>query len=380
MHLLISHTFNFIFYLYFLAMACTMQAEGSLVPLTKQDTSQPASKASLTIGGYIDSYWAYNFNQPRDQLLPYFVNSAVHNELNINLSFIDIRYNTEKFRLALTPGFGSYIDANYTTEKGIAKHLVEARIGFNVLKKKGIWVDLGVFNSPYTNESAISRDHLMYTRSFAPEYVPYYIAGGKLSIPVNSKLNLYLYLLNGWQQITDLNKNKSLGTQLEWKHTDKGILTWNTYAGNEQSVLSPDHRMRYFTDIYYIYNTEGKFSFTTCAYVGLQERRDNLNQKTMSSWWQANLIGRYRMTKCISLSGRVEYFDDPSGVQIKSLESKQGFNSFSTGLCLNLALSEHALFRMEGRYFFSRKEVYLNRDNAPAHQMNWFVSNMTVWF
>ncbi|NJN00112.1 MAG: outer membrane beta-barrel protein, partial [Phormidesmis sp. RL_2_1] len=52
-----------------------------------------------------------------------------------------------------------------------------------LFKNKQIWLDAGVFGSPYTNESAISKDHLMYTRSFAPEYVPYYLAGVKLSVP-----------------------------------------------------------------------------------------------------------------------------------------------------------------------------------------------------
>jgi hypothetical protein len=86
------------------------------------------------------------------------------------------------------------------------------------------------------------------------------------------------------------------------------------------------------------------------------------------------------MSKHVSLSGRVEYFDDPSGVQIKSIVPGNPFSSFSTGLCLNVNVKNNALFRMEGRHFFSSQKVYVSRYENPVKNMSWLVSSMTVWF
>ncbi|MBK8373095.1 MAG: outer membrane beta-barrel protein [Saprospiraceae bacterium] len=164
------------------------------------------------------------------------------------------------------------MNANYQAEPNTLQNIVEASAGFRLFKKKEIWIDAGVIGSPYTNESAISKDHLMYTRSLAPEYVPYYLSGIKFSIPINKKINLYAYLINGWQQIQDVNKGKAIGTQVEYRPNNLNLINWNVYIGDERSQVSPQNRMRYFTDVYWIYNPEGKFSITSCAYVGNQNR------------------------------------------------------------------------------------------------------------
>jgi hypothetical protein len=344
------------------------------------DTLSGSKLGNISIGGYIDAFYAYNFNQPEDGNIPYFVSMSRHNEANINLAFLDLRYSNERLRARIAPGFGSYMNANYAAEPGALKFLVEANAGVKLSKKKDIWLDFGIFGSPYTNESCVSRDHLMYTRSLAPEYVPYYLAGAKLSIPLNEKWNLYVYLLNGWQQIQDQNKGKSLGTQLEYRPNEKNLINWDIYIGDERSAAAPDNRMRYFTDIYWIHNPSGKFSLTSCAYIGLQDK-NNLSFSESPIWWQANIIGRYKFTKNISVSGRVEYFNDTDAVQIVNINNPSlGFRTLGSGLCFNLNLFNNAMFRLEGRQLYSLDEAFKNKDGNQSSWSNWLVGNLTIWF
>ncbi len=335
---------------------------------------------NLSIGGYIDSYMGYNFSQPKDGNNPYFVSMGRHNEATINLAYLDLKYSADRVRARFVPGIGTYMNANYALEPGLMKNFVEASIGYQISAKKNIWIDFGILGSPYTNESAISKDHLMYTRSFAPEYVPYYLAGAKISFPFSKKLNGYVYLLNGWQQIQDQNSGKSIGTQIEYKPNDKNLFNWNTYLGDERSSSSPNNRMRYFTDIYWIYNPDGVFSITSCGYIGIQEQLVSNSTVRNRQWWQLNFIGRLKLNKTASLSGRIEYFSDPNSVQIIPITSGTGFNSYSSGLCFNLKLSENLLFRLEGRHFRSDKSLYLDLNNRPSNQSFWCISNLTVWF
>lgn len=337
--------------------------------------------SKVTVGGYIDTYYGYDFSKPVSKDRPYFVSSNRHNEFSVNLAFVDLKFTSRRARAAFRPAIGSYMGANYTAEPAIFRNLYEGNVGIKLFANKNIWLDAGVLGSPYTNESAISKDQLLYTRSFAPEYVPYYLSGVKVSIPLGKKLNAYLYLLNGWQNIAETNDQKSIGTQIEYKVTERLLLNWNTYLGDERSETNPNNRMRYFTDIYFIYNPNGKFSATSCFYIGAQNRIDSLGIEMEQAFWQnLNLIARYKFTSLFSISGRIELFNDPGSIQITPITMVNGFRSYSSSLCLNYALTDQILLRMEGRSFFSDKEVYKNREGDPAYMIQLLIVSMAVSF
>jgi hypothetical protein len=361
----------FLISVFLISVACL---RAQVTNTATMDTTSFSRKGRLSIEGYIDTYYAYNFNDPPSNDQPYFVSMARHNEMNINLAYIDLKYSSSRLRARFVPGFGTYINANYAAEPGSLKNIVEASAGIKLSEKKNIWVDAGVFGSPYTNESAISKDHLAYTRSFAPEYVPYYLSGVKLTVPLSDRINAYLYLLNGWQQIEDQNKSKSVGTQLEFRATEYLLLNWNTYIGNERSSGDSTVGTRMFTDLYFIYSKR-RLSATGCIYAGIQEQSGSSD----AVWWQANLIGRYNITDELSVTGRIEHFNDPDEVQIVPVTGVEGFRSYSSSLGLNYELAENILLRLEGRTFFSDKYVYV-RDDEQAKNSNTITSNITIWF
>lgn len=336
------------------------------------DTANYRAKGMLTVEGYLDTYYAYNFNEPVTKDQPYLVSMARHNEINVNLAFVDLKYSSTRLRARFAPGFGTYMNSNYAIEQGTLKHFVEANAGFKLVDHKNIWVDVGILGSPYTNESAISKDHLTYTRSLSAENVPYYLSGVKLSIPVSKKLNAYLFLINGWQQITDQNSNKSAGTQVEWRPNDNVLVNWNTYVGNEQSAIDSIQGLRTFTDLFLIYKNN-KWSFTSCVYAGRQESAEQAR-----TWWQANLIGRYVLNPMTSVSARVEYFVDEQGVIVVA-QNDRGFNTFGSSLGLNVTPDANLLFRAELRHFFSRHDVF-ERNGSPENSSTTITFGACVWF
>ena len=366
-----------LFLLFFIFLTTDLQAQVTNTGLV--DTSGGVKINKLAIGGYLDAYYGISSEKNGSNTVPYFVNMNRNNELNINLAYLDIRYTDSNFRVRFVPGFGTYMNSNYATEPGTLKNIVEGSVGFRLNKKHNIWLDAGVLGSPYTNESAVSKDHLMYTRSIAPEYVPYYLSGVKFSMPLSNKITGYISVLNGWQQILDLNNSKSIGTQIEFRPTDKLLLNWNTFIGDERSLLNPNFRMRLFTDLYAIYNPTEKWSFTSCFYIGNQEVKTttkSINQQ----WWQANVIGKYNFNLKHSLSGRVEYFKDPTQIMIINPSISNGFSIGSAGICYNYKANDHALVRFEARQFASDKDAFLNLKGNPVKQMSWLIGGLTVWF
>ena len=361
---------------YFLCMIISESASAQVINTATMDTTVATVIGHVSIGGYVDSYYGYNFSKPADGVNPYFVSMARHNELTINLAYVDVRYRSTYMRARFAPGFGTYMDANYKNEPGSLKNMVEANVGVLLSPRRKIWIDVGVLGSPFTNESAISKHHLMYTRSFAPENVPYYVTGAKLSVPLSSKWNTYFYVINGWQVIQDNNAGKSIVTQLEYRPNTTMLFNWNTYLGDERSSLHPDFRIRYFNDFYWIYKPAGRFSATSDFYFGFQQR----NGASTTSWWQANFIGNYAFTNIISLSGRLEHFNDTGDVHVASITGVPGFRSSSYGACVNFKLHRVALFRIEARRFFSVDNVYKDEYQNPTNHSTLLIGSLTAWF
>lgn len=351
-------------------------AFGQIVNTATMDTLETTVIGRLGIGGYIDAYWGYSTARSATGAIPYFVSSSRHNEMAINLAYLDLRYRAKNLRARVVPGFGTYMSANYAREPVGLRNLVEANVGVLLHAKRKIWLDAGILGSPYTNESAISKDHLMYTRSFAPEHVPYYLSGVRFSVPLSGNVNTYWYLLNGWQVIEDSNNRKAFGSQLEYRPNTAMLINWNTFIGDERSIENPDFRTRLFADLFWIFRPSEKWEATSCIFLGRQRRTGDL----ASNWWQANIIGRYHFSQRLSLAGRMEYFSDPDRVVAQRLFSGRSFSAFSSGFCLNLRLHEQALFRVEARQFFSPDKSLINSRNQPVANATWCVASLTAWF
>jgi len=362
--------------LFFILLFVQTEVYPQVLNIAQMETLQTTFSGHIAIGGYVDTYFGYNFSNTKDSSIPYYVSSARNNQFQINLAYLQLRYQAKGLRARFTPGVGTYMNDNYADEPGTLKNIVEANVGVLLSEKRKIWVDMGVFTSHYTNESAISKDQLMYTRSFAPENVPYYLSGVKMTMPLSKKVNAYFYLLNGWQVIEDNNKGKSIGTQLEYQPNPTMIFNWNTYAGDERSTDHPDYRTRFFTDVYWIYQPNKRISATSCIYVGKQKMAD----ETSRNWWQANVIGRYNFTDRWSLSGRFEYFTDPDLVLMSPVTSSNSFSAFSSGLCVNYKVYDNALLRMEMKQLFSQHEMFLNSVNQETNGNLLGVVSLTAWF
>ena len=341
------------------------------------DQMDSSATGKLTFSGFVDVYHRYDFSKPKDGNIPYFVSSARHNEININLAYLGIHYKNDRVRARFYPGFGTYMNSNYSGESGSLKYLLEANAGICLSKKNGIWMDAGVLGSPYTNESAISKDHFMYTRSLAPEYVPYYLSGVKLSVPMGKKINLYGYLLNGWQNITETNNSPALGTQIEYRPNRKWLINFNTYIGEESSDAQPSFSNRYFADAYCIYNPDGKFSMTACGYVGRQTYI--AGKATAANWWQANWIGRLRLGTSNFIALRAEYFNDTAGIVVRCITKNTSFQTGSLGIGYSYQVNQNGMFRVEYRHFYGFNETFIiNEENT--HQSYGITANLSVWF
>jgi outer membrane receptor protein involved in Fe transport len=88
-----------------------------------------------------------------------------------------------------------------------------------------------------------------------------------------------------------------------------------------------------------------------------------------NGWWQVNATARYAWNERSSVSGRAEYFRDPSEVMLTPATttfpaSTIGFKCFSASLGYNVYATPNVLLRAEGRYFRSARAVFIHEGAA----------------
>jgi hypothetical protein len=336
-------------------------------------------KGTLALEGYVDVYYSYAVSHPVGGNRPYVVNYSRDNEINLDLAYISLKYTSPRMRATFTPGYGTYMNANYADERQTLQNILEASVGIKIFKDKDIWLDGGVFNSPYTYEEAYSFDQVNYTRSMGAENTPYYLTGAKLMVPMGRWWTVYLYLLNGWQVIQSQHDPLDFGSQVEFKPDDKWDINWNTYLGNEKSNTNPGYEGRYFSDLYATYTLSDVWTFSADAYSGWQHRLEANGQETRQ-WWNANACARYTFAKGNSFSARVEYFDDFYEVLEKPITAAPGFKLGGATLGYNLNVTDEAMFRLEARYFGSPYDLYVLRDAPNTDKDWWFTVGLTARF
>jgi hypothetical protein len=330
------------------------------------------SQGTTTISGYIDAYYAYNLNEPADKNMPYLYNYNRHNEFNVNLAILSAKYVSEKIHGTLSLQTGTYAEANYSAEPTLSKHIYEAYAGFRT--GKNTWLDAGIFSSHIGFESGISNNNWTLSRSLSAENTPYFEAGLRFTYSPNDHWTYYFLLLNGWQNIRDVNRGKAAGTQIQYKPDANTLINWSTYVGNDL----PDSikRARIFNDFYTTMKLSPKWKLAALFDIGFQKNSANTG---FASWYNAGLVARYQLTDHTSITGRGEYYYDPQKIII-STTTPNGFQTLGASVNFDYMPIKNYLVRFEAKYYNSQDKVFSETKTISGNQSVIFTGNMIISF
>ena len=350
---------------------------GTVILMSMQLMAQD-STGSLTISGYAEAYYQYDFNKPSDNNRPGFIYSHNrHNEFNLNLGFIKANYTAARVRANLALAAGTYMNANYAAEPGVLKNIYEANAGVKLSKNKNLWLDAGIMPSHIGFESAVSKDCWNMTRSILADNSPYFEAGAKITYTShNGKWLVSGMALNGWQRITRVNGNSlmSWGTQIQYKPSDKFLLNYSTFIGTDK----PDSARlsRLFHNIYGIFNVTDKFGITAGFDIGTEEKFPGSDDK--NTCYSPVLILKYTFHNKWAIAVRGEYYSDEDGVVIAT-GTLNGFKT--TGFSLNIDYSpmKNFIVRLEARNLSSKDEIFI-KPSGITNNNTFITSSIAVSF
>lgn len=336
------------------------------------------STGSLTISGYAEAYYQYDFNNPADNNRPGFIYSHNrHNEFNLNLGFIKANYTAERVRANVSLAAGTYMNANYSAEPGVLKNILEANAGVKISKKKNLWIDAGIMPSHIGFESAVSKDCWNLTRGILAENSPYFEAGAKISYTTeDGKWFVSGMALNGWQRITRVSGNSlmSWGTQIQFKPSGKVLLNYSTFIGTDK----PDsvRLSRFFHNIYGIFNVTDKFGVTAGFDIGTEEKFTGSDDK--NTWYTPVLILKYAFNNKWVIAGRVEHYNDKNGVIIAT-GSPNGFQTMGYSVNIDHIPFKNVLLQMELRNLNSKDAIF-TKSSGVTNNNTFITSSIAVSF
>jgi hypothetical protein len=216
----------------------------------------------LTFQLYIDTFYAFQFSNPKDHTIFPTTVAPRHNEFGVNLASFGVEVtglDGPIGRLYLQNGINTETDSGQdaTTTRGYFLQqrsmlgIQQVGAGWHFHQLDGINVEVGLFPSYVGLESYLPQENWNYLRPFLSDFTPYYFTGSRTQIFFNQRTKLELWLVNGWQTYGKYNEAFGFGYLFNWRPNGNLSLTHAAYDGSEQPADSASNR--FYTDNYVQY-------------------------------------------------------------------------------------------------------------------------------
>ncbi|MEO8333705.1 MAG: porin [bacterium] len=347
-----------------------------------QAPAAPDTTPKITFGGFVDGYYAFDFNRPANFDRSFTTQPARHDEFNVNLAFVEAKLDAPRIRGRLALQAGTSVQSNYAGEPrngsvsgpDLARLIQEAVVGTKIADD--LWVDGGIFFSHIGMESFISRDDPMYTRSLVADYSPFYETGAKVTWQATPALSAQVVVVNGWQNISETNAAKSAGVRLDYTASPSTSLSYYNYIGNEAPDSVLHRQVRFFNGVGVKSNVTPDVLVLAQFDYGTQGHASGSGS---SNWYGGMLTARYQATAKAAVVGRVERYQDKDQMIIVTGVA-DGFRANGASIGLDVSPQPRVLWRTELRGFHGEHAVFPQHDASRSKSDVFVVTSLGMTF
>jgi hypothetical protein len=346
-----------------ITVACPVRAQS---PASSDSASRADTAVAVSFGGFVDSYYAYDFGRPKNFDRLFTTQAARHNEFNVNLAYVEAKLAAPRIHGRLALQAGTSVQSNYSGEPAIgsvsgpslSRILQEAFAGYAITPK--LWIDGGIFFSWIGMEGFISRDNLTYTRSLSADYTPYYMSGARLTWQPSPKVTALFSVVNGWQNISETNQDKGVGARLDYAPTSSTTLSYYDFFGNEIG----SGRLRTLNGVGLKSSVTPALTLQANFDYGTQTKADKSGH---SSWWSSGLTGKTQVTPTVGVSARLERYSDPDQVIIVTgVAPAFKATTASAGIDVAPLANSRVLWRSEVRGTWADASIFPDRSDISG--------------
>jgi hypothetical protein len=208
-------------------------------------------KLEMTPIGYIEAYYAYNFNRPSNGITNYRGFDNRHNAFTLANAVLGARaaYGSVATRIVLQ--IGSTPSTYYAAEPSLAgaaganatsselwKYLQEANVSWRSPVGRGLILKLGLLSSPIGFETFAVKDNWNWSRSNLFFGLPFYHAGLQATYRWTDEVESTIAVFNGWNSVVDSNEEKSVQTSVSYRLEGTLLLQALYFGGVERPSAS----------------------------------------------------------------------------------------------------------------------------------------------
>jgi hypothetical protein len=329
------------------------------------------------LSGFVDTYYAYNFNTPAKPCNVFDTTKqfnclrnfeVLHNSFSLSLAEIALEKKPTPdsrggFRIDLD--YGATADIVASADPGgttTYENIQQAYVSYLAPVGTGLQFDIGKFVTPLGYEVIESKDNWNYGRSFLFALaIPYYHTGVRVSYSPNDKVTLGGLLVNGWNNTVDNNTGKTIEGSFTLKPTGSLTFVENYIAGPEEN--NDNKNWRQVSDTIVSYNPTKQLSLAANYDYGWEavDTVCKVTVKTETSCVWQGIAGylRYQANNWFAVSPRYEYYQDRNGFTTGTVQNLQ-----EGTLTLEFRHKDGVLLRVEYRHDNSNTPFFFKTDEA----------------
>lgn len=349
---------------------------------------------------YLDGYFNYNFNQPKDNTQTISAVTGRTNEFSIALASIGLETNYKNTigRLWLQTGSMLHIiqetdgsvNRGRNTGTGNLKFIREAAAGYHFDINHGLNFEMGIFMSYIGLESYITQENWSYQRSMVCDFTPFYFQGARVQYFPTKNYRTELWLLNGWQTYNSWSKSPGIGNSNYYRPHENIQLVANFYLGrdsrNPDGSLSDVVRFHHDNSVVYrFYRPKNKkqgisqAAFSLNNHYGFQNgsgvsRKSNFMAGSSLAhriWWNDNRLALTTRADYVTNPGSYLAFTPaqttttPNNYEI-AMTNGEKLRLFQTSATFDWMPNDFVTFRLEYNYRKSNVPYFAARGGTTS--------------
>jgi len=357
-----------------------------------------ADEIKVTPTGYVETYYAYNFNRPSNGITNYRAFDNRHDSFTLSNVALGTNVEAGPVGARILLQVGATPTAYYASEPSLSgagganasngelwKYLQEAFVTYKAPVGRGLVFQLGLVASPVGYEVLAVKDNWNWSRSNLFFGFPYYHAGVRATYEWTETISTTFSVFNGWNSIVDNNEEKSIQSNVTYKVPDKVLVQALYFGGVERSTGSPEGPWwRHHFNLYGQYDATTWMSFVADGHYGWEP-----NRVGTAKWVAGALYARVKPFDRVYVALRGDRFHEHLATDATRSSTPLfwgGVEWVSSGtLTFDVRPHDQISLRLEYRHDVADTPLFFRSsvpsDNAPnARTQDTLLLGATAWF
>jgi len=322
--------------------------------------------STFSILGYVDAYYAhYTDTAGPGNYQKFPTVSPRNNSPSLNTAQLSFIYNADKIRATAVFHYGDIASSTWSHPYN---NVMEAHVGFKIYSK--LWIDAGFFRGHFGTEFLLPSENITSSVAVGTYYEPYYESGIRANFDPIKKLEINLFLLNGYNVFVDNNNKKSFGMGVTYVLNDNCGIGYTNYIGDDTPPTVSTSHLRIAQNVFLNYQRK-KIKAQVGADYFVQQNSDIATESKMATMYSALATIRYQCVKKAGVYVRGEAFNDPDGFVSTIITDgngqKTGYKLYGITLGMEYKPTAESYVKLEGRMLQMDQNQYIFEYNGQEY-------------